>query len=193
VLKAVGLVARQTCGKRLAGEMMRLWLASCQKCHGALSAEVHLLCATDTILSQILMGQISGNFCDSGGDVLIQLGNGCSVSLESLDRRLACICASICAEDNPRDEFWRICSACSRVNGLSSAEIIDRMYDPNWRRHPSLHEVRLRCPRLLIMTLAKYSWRIACPSSGVTPAAKPHVVPANRQSNRYCSNLGPCS
>lgn len=39
VLKAVWLVAGQPCGKRLAGEMLRLWLASWQKHHGTLSAE----------------------------------------------------------------------------------------------------------------------------------------------------------
>jgi hypothetical protein len=39
VLKAVWLAAGQPCGKRLAGEMLGLWLASWQKQHGALSAE----------------------------------------------------------------------------------------------------------------------------------------------------------
>jgi hypothetical protein len=39
VLKAVWLVAGQPCGKRLAGEMLRLWLASWQQHHGALSTQ----------------------------------------------------------------------------------------------------------------------------------------------------------
>jgi len=38
VLKAVWLAAGQPCGKRLAGQMLRLWLASWQRHHGALDA-----------------------------------------------------------------------------------------------------------------------------------------------------------
>lgn len=39
VLKAVWLAAGQPCGKRLAGEMLSLWLASWQKHHGRLKTE----------------------------------------------------------------------------------------------------------------------------------------------------------
>ena len=39
VLKSVWLVAGQPCGKRMAGEMLRIWLASWQKHHGTLSGE----------------------------------------------------------------------------------------------------------------------------------------------------------
>jgi hypothetical protein len=39
VLKAVWLAAGQPCGKRLAGEMLQLWLGSWQKHHGELPAE----------------------------------------------------------------------------------------------------------------------------------------------------------